>query len=50
MKETVYEVRMDGMVICAFNSREDAEEKARILNDLYGDDDYCVTEVQKDSM
>ena len=50
MLETVYEVRMDGMVIVAFNSREDAEEKAHILNELFEDGDYCVVEVQKESL
>jgi len=50
MKEKVYEVRTCGIVICAFNNREDAEEKAYVLNLHYGHGQYYVKEVEKDSL
>jgi len=50
MTETVYEVRMGDMVVVVFNNRADAEQKAQIMNDIFGDDDYHVVEVQKDSL
>ena len=50
MKETVYEVRICGMVIVAYNNREEAERKANILNHMYGHEDYYIEEVEKDSL
>lgn len=50
MKETVYEVRTCGMVIVAYNNREEAERKADILNHIYGHEDYYVVEVEKESL
>lgn len=51
MKETVYEVRTCGVVIVAFNNREDAKKKANFLNHIYGHEAYYyVVAVEKDSI
>jgi hypothetical protein len=50
MKETVYEVRICGCVIVAFNNRDEAERRANILNHIYGHEDYYVVAVEKESL